>query len=102
MTCVSDRSPPKAGPAVITILLAAVAFVAGASLTAHAQKTPATQVIADDASSTVRIVVAGRTVAVFDGDGLHVRGAIEYGGTLTDFGATNFDAKFGNSEGGRP
>jgi hypothetical protein len=41
-----------------------------------------TEVIADEATKTVRIVVDGRDVAVFDSKGLHVDGNIGMTGTL--------------------
>jgi hypothetical protein len=88
MPCVSDRSPPKAAPALITIMLAAAAFLAGATVTARAERAAPTHVIADEAGGTVRIVVNGKDVVVIDAAGLHVNGALTYTDTLTDSGTT--------------
>ncbi len=89
MTCVSDRSPPKARPTLRLIVLAvtaSLAFLAGATVTARAQKHPSTAVIVDEEAKAVRIVIDGKDVAVISAAGVSVSGDITYSGTLADTG----------------
>lgn len=50
------------------------------------------QIIADQEAGAVRIVIDGQPVAIIDATGLHVRGSVSYGGTMTDYGSSDFEA----------
>jgi hypothetical protein len=56
-----------------------------------------TQIIADEVTKTVRVLIGGREVAVIDADGLRVRGNIRYAGTLTDVGEETEPAHGGDA-----
>lgn len=56
-----------------------------------------TTVVTDVEHGIVRIVIKGKEVARFTADGLQVRDAIAYGGTITDTGITYFDQHTGGS-----
>lgn len=47
---------------------------------------PKTEIIQNDESGTVSIVIDGKTVGVFTKDGFHVLGDIVYSGTIRDAG----------------
>lgn len=51
--------------------------------------------VADERAGIVRIIIEGREAAHFDAVGLHVRGNIDYGGMLTDYGHSGFDERAG-------
>lgn len=73
------------------ILLSLFLSAAGPSIPVHAQSRPDRVVIeADQDSGVVRFVIDGREVARLDAAGLHVRGDINFGGALTDYGEAGF------------
>lgn len=49
------------------------------------------QIITDEKTGTVRVLIGGREVLTIDAQGLHVRGDIEYGGLSTDYGESGFE-----------
>ena len=51
-----------------------------------------TQIIADRSENIIRFVIDGEEVMRLDGEGLHVKRSIEYGGSLTDIGVVNYVA----------
>lgn len=59
-----------------------------------------TRLIVDTEQNIVRVMIEGEEVGRFDKDGLHVRGDISYGGSLTDYGAKGFDAHTAHGGGG--
>ena len=84
----------------IFIIFVVGAFFLGALAGAPAQESPArTAVTVDEAAGTVTIIIEGRPQAVFDNDGLHVNGSIDYGGTLTDDGGAGFRAALSQDSG---
>ena len=48
-----------------------------------------TEILVDDEAGTVSILINGEIAVLIDADGLHVRGGIEYGGTIVDMGREN-------------
>lgn len=52
----------------------------------------------DDEAGTVTILIRGRPVVLIDETGLHVRGDINYGGSLTDTGQPDFDSRAAKAE----
>lgn len=56
-----------------------------------------TEIVTDGDHGIVRVVINGKEVARFTADGLQVRDAIEYGGTITDTGSAHFDQQTGGS-----
>lgn len=73
----------------VCAVLAASLF---STLPAYAQSstTGTTQVITDEESNTVTIVVGGKPVVLIDAEGLHVAGDISNSGTFTDDGGHYF------------
>jgi len=69
---------------------------------AVSSKSSKTEIIADDAAGTVRIVINGKTFGMFTEEGLHVIGDVVYGGTITDTGAEYIQKKIDavNTDGG--
>ncbi len=59
-----------------------------------------THLAVDTEHNIIRIMIEGKEVGRFDKDGLHVRGDISYGGSLTDYGAKGFDAHTAHGGGG--
>lgn len=62
---------------------------------AFAQDKPessATEIITDQENGTITIVIDGEAVAMFDKDGFHVVGDVDYGGSMTDAGRENVQA----------
>jgi hypothetical protein len=53
---------------------------------------PRAEIVADDERGAIRFVIDGKTVALIDATGLHVREHISYGRNLTDYGPQGFDA----------
>lgn len=45
-----------------------------------------TEIVVDDDSGTVSILINGETAVLIDANGLHVKESIEYGGTIRDTG----------------
>jgi hypothetical protein len=84
-----DMSRPhtvcRSAPLWVFTIVLAINAVPSQAATPNKSATPpagATRVIVDEASETVRIVVGGETVALFDRKGLHVVGGIDYTGAL--------------------
>ena len=53
-------------------------------VTASPAKQPATRIETDQKTGVIRFIVNGKEVARIDANGLHVRGNVDYTGTLTD------------------
>jgi hypothetical protein len=49
------------------------------------------ELIPDQKSGALRVVIDGKPVAWFDADGLHVLQNIEYGGTVSDTGTEHLE-----------
>ena len=64
--------------------LLAFAPVAGFAEDAKETGPDRVQIIEDDQSGIVRIVIDGKDVVLIDADGFHVNGNIDYSGTVTD------------------
>jgi hypothetical protein len=45
---------------------------------------PKPQIITDEKTNTVRVLIGGKEVLTIDAEGLHVRGNIDYTGIITD------------------
>jgi len=54
-----------------------------------------TRIVIDQTTKTFTFIIDNKPVALLDQEGLHVRGGIVYGGTLTDAGTSQFDEKVG-------
>ena len=54
-----------------------------------------TRIEIDQTTKTFTFIIDNKPVALLDQEGLHVRGGIVYGGTLTDAGTSHFDEKVG-------
>jgi hypothetical protein len=65
-------------------------------IAAHADN-KTTAIVTDGDHGIVRVMISGKEVARFTVDGLQVRDAIEYGGTITDTGTAYFDHRAGGS-----
>lgn len=59
--------------------------------TRDASARPGAEIVADQQAKAFRFIIDGTEVGRLDAAGLHVRGSIEYGGTLTDTGVERFD-----------
>lgn len=51
------------------------------------------RIVLDDERNEIHFVIDGKVAAVLDANGLRVRESIEYGGTVTDTGAADFDER---------
>ncbi|WP_139247360.1 hypothetical protein [Hyphomicrobium sp. NDB2Meth4] len=77
------------------ILAAAMtaAFTGYPALAEEAADPLPTRVEINQATKTFTFIIDNKPVALLDKNGLHVREAIVYGGTLTDAGAVSFDKR---------
>lgn len=70
------------------ILLFISGFICGVSLSyagaAAAKNAGRAEVVADELNGKVTIFIDGKAVALFDANGFHVEGDINYSGALTD------------------
>lgn len=48
-------------------------------------------IVEDQEAGAFRFLIDGKEVARLDGEGLHLRESIEYGGVLTDTGTAHYD-----------
>ncbi len=79
------------------IFIFAVKEIEAAPIAANGKQTDRIRLVTDQSAGVVRIVIDGKEVARFTADGLQVRDAIEYGGTITDTGTAYFDHRTGGS-----
>jgi len=57
-----------------------------------------TKLIVDTDKDVVRIIIEDQEQAIIDTDGLHVRGDITYGGSITDHGPVGFEERLRDRE----
>ena len=79
------------------VALLIVADSTARAVAARADSNNGTAIVTDGDHGIVRVMIEGEEVARFTTDGLQVRDAIEYGGTITDTGTTYFDHRTGGS-----
>ena len=70
--------------------------------TASAIHPTQTAVLADQDAGVIRFIIEGREAARLDAAGLHVRGNIDYGGTLKDSGPAGYDVSSAGMDGEEP
>lgn len=56
------------------------------------------EIRADQSLARVEFIIDGQPVAFLTADGLHVRGNVSYGGSLTDYGPSGFEEIAGNGK----
>lgn len=89
------------------VLTAAFVIVLSAPALAQEQSHPAlgdpaaTRIEIDEQANVIRFIVDGQEAMRLDAAGLHVRNDIDYGGALTDYGQTGFDAQAAKAAEGR-
>lgn len=74
-----------------------IGFAAAQLITCAQAQSPATTIKTND--GVIVFIVEGQEAARIDASGLHVRGDLAYGGTITDYGSTGFDAYVKNGGG---
>lgn len=79
------------------VALLIVADSTARAVAARADNNNGTAIVTDGDHGIVRVMIRGKEVARFTADGLQVRDAIEYGGTITDTGTAYFDHRTGGS-----
>jgi hypothetical protein len=52
-----------------------------------------TRIVIDPRSNTIRFIISGKEVGLFDKSGLHVDGDVTYTGVITDTGTANGDGR---------
>ncbi len=73
---------------ILGILVGFLVFapVKGFAEDAKETNTDRVQIIEDEDSGVLRIVIDGKEVALIDADGIHVEGDIDFTGQITDIG----------------
>lgn len=72
----------------VAIMFAGTGFAGNSS-----QVPPAVEMVVDQATGSFQFLIDGREVARISESGLHVRGSIEYGGTIVDIGGDHYDLR---------
>lgn len=75
------------------LLLAFPAIAQDVPVNTEDRPPAATRIVTDQETGTIRFIVDGREAARIDASGLHVREGIEYGGTITDAGSADYEAR---------
>lgn len=98
-TCI--RRTALAGAFVIALSAAALAQEQPSAFTdplpGGAVRPQNTRIEIDQQADVIRIVIDGAEVARFDAGGLHVRGDVNYGGSIADYGQAGFDDHAGKA-----
>lgn len=76
--------------ALLVVLLLGLATVSVAL--AAKPSNPRVEILTDQAAGLFRFVIDGKAVAILDSKGFHVRGDIDYSGSLSDNGEAGFMA----------
>lgn len=85
-----------------SLLISTVALAQGGeAVPAHAEQLPP-RIELDEEAGVIRFIIDGAEAARLDAAGLHIRGNLEYGGTLKDSGPAGYDVSSAGKDGEEP